>query len=194
MGEFDIHADNLKLMRRAIGVTSQGMTESLSPNDLNVVLRCLSIVSLVSINGIVRILKCRESTNVEARHTSSFLPLTVCSISDDDFVSIFRVHKPRLLAHFCEDLIKTKIYMNAITDKHKALRTAVASNTVSAEALAAAAERKFSFAWTPAGAAFSRLQNFCSELGTVMLTISCAEGDFSLMNWRRNDHCADLAN
>lgn len=157
-----------------------------------VVLRRLSIVFLVSINDIVRILKCPDSPNVETRYIRGVLPLAACNILNDDFVSIVRAHMPRFLAHFCEDPIKTEIYINAVTDKHKALRTALASNTVLAEALAAAAERDFSLAWAPAGAAFSKLQNCCSGTGTAMATSSRVEDDFFLINWRRNDHCANL--
>ena len=82
--------------------------------------------------------------------------------------------------------------MNNVTDEHQGLRTAVAPTAALNTALTASADRKFSEAWSPAGATFFNLQDFCSGIATVMPTTSRVEGDFSLMNWRRNDYCANF--
>jgi hypothetical protein len=50
----------------------------------------------------------------------------------------------------------------------------------------------FSQSWSPCGSRFKDLEKFSAGLATVMPTTSRVEGDFSLMNYRRNSYCSAM--
>jgi hypothetical protein len=47
----------------------------------------------------------------------------------------------------------------------------------------------FSQSWSPCGSRFKDLEKFSAGLATMIPTTNGVEGDFSLMNYRRNSYC-----
>ena len=119
--------------------------------------------------------------------------MQLVEISDVNFVTLVRSHKRRLVEYFQNNLTEVQMYMNKVTDEHKKLQQLVTSDEELSSLLTVEQRKEFSTAWKPVGLRFPTLQNFCCGIATVIPTTSCVEGDFSLMHYRKDDHCARLS-
>jgi hypothetical protein len=82
--------------------------------------------------------------------------------------------------------------VSKVFEQHKALIRILELEPVLRARLERESKKEFSVAWSGVGSRFSELQTFAAGIATVMPTTSRVEGDFSLMNYRRNEYCANL--
>lgn len=186
MGQFSVTVSGLNALCQGIDVEALSILRSLDTQQKAIALRSAAIVYLVSLNGIVRIMKGRQSTHRESEKIPGVLPLQVVKQSTMSFVHLVASHEKRLLASF------DKPFVSRICEDHKALIRAVANEPALQARLEKDASKEFGKAWSGAGSRFEALQTFISGIATVMPTTSRVEGDFSLMNYRRDEHCAAL--
>ena len=92
-----------------------------------------------------------------------------------------------MVNHFQE---KANNVIESICDQHTKLKQCIASEPRLETSFRTC---DFEIAWLPGGSRFQDLQMFCVGLATVMPTTSRVEGDFSLVNYRKNDHCSNLS-
>ena len=95
-----------------------------------------------------------------------------------------------MVNHFQE---KANNVIESICDQHTKLKQCIASEPRLETSFRTCASGDFEIAWLPGGSRFQDLQMFCVGLATVMPTTSRVEGDFSLVNYRKNDHCSNLS-
>ena len=108
-------------------------------------------------------------------------------MSPVDFVELVASHEKRLKTVYDD------IFLEKITDQHKLLKQAVATEPVLLSALKATAKNSFHEAWNAAGHRFTELRTFAGGLASVLPTTARVEGDFSIMGYRRDDNCANLS-
>jgi hypothetical protein len=84
----------------------------------------------------------------------------------------------------CADHIGLKRMLRNSTAKVKDLESAAEINSVS---------NGFDACWAPLSTAFPYLQHFACGLATVFPGSSSVEIDFSILKFRKNDHCSALA-
>ena len=120
----------------------------------------------------------------------AFDSMELFRVSQCDMIALVRKHKKRLVNHFQE---KANDIIESICDQHTKLKQCIASEPELETSFRSCASADFEIAWVPGGSRFQDLQRFCAGLATVMPTTSRVEGDFSLVNYRRNDHCSNLS-
>jgi hypothetical protein len=83
-------------------------------------------------------------------------------------------------------------FVSKVCEQHKALIRTIELEPVLRARLERESKKEFSVARSGVGSRFSELQTFAAGIASVMPTTSRVEGDFSLMNYRRNEYCANL--
>ena len=82
--------------------------------------------------------------------------------------------------------------MNKITDGHKNLQLLVGSDENISSSSKEEQNKTFPEAWKPVALHFPTLLKFCCGIATVIPTTSWVEEDFSLMHYRKDNHCARM--
>jgi hypothetical protein len=82
-------------------------------------------------------------------------------------------------------------FVSKVCEQHKALIRIIELEPVLRARLERESKKEFSVARSGVGSRFSELQTFAADIASVMPTTSRVEGDFSLMNYRRNEYCAN---
>ncbi len=177
-------------MVHSTGVAAQEIQEGMTTQQYNEVILALVVLYLTALNAIVKIIQGRQSTHVESETMPPVLPMELFRVSQCDVITLVRNHKKRLVNHFQE---KANSVIESICDQHTKLKQCIASEPELETSFRSCASGDFEIAWLPGGSRFQDLQMFCVGLATVMPTTSRVEGDFSLVNYRKNDHCSNLS-
>jgi hypothetical protein len=186
MRQFSVAEAGLGALCQGIDVEALELVQSLDDAQKNVALRSAAIVYLVSLNGIARIMKGRQSTHRESEAIPGVYPLQISEMSVVAFVELVSGHNERLLSAF------DAAFVSKVFEQHKALIRILELEPVLRARLERESKKEFSVAWSGVGSRFSELQTFAAGIATIMPTTSRVEGDFSLMNYRRNEYCANL--
>jgi hypothetical protein len=186
MGQFSVTSTAIRTMCLGIDVAASEMEESLNDQERFEVIRGASILYLVTLNGIVRIMTGRQSTHHQGDAIPHVLPLDLLTTSTVQFVALVGAHKSRLLATYDE------VFIQDIWLQHKVLIRIISTEPSLRSQLEKNVKKGFAAAWAPMGSRVAALQMFASGIATVIPTTSRVEGDFSLMGYRRNDHCSGL--
>jgi hypothetical protein len=120
------------------------------------------------------------------------LPLSLSAMSPRQMQDVLVQMRPRLSATLpaafphkvCADHIGLKRILRNKTAMVKDLESAAEINNVS---------NGFDACWAPVSRAFPHLRHFASGLATVFPGRSSVESDFSVLKFRKNEHCASLA-
>ncbi len=182
MGPYTITVVKLKEYILLMGVSALEVFESLSQGEKSAVLRAVSILHLLALNGIMRIKVERNYYDQEFEAVPAYTPLKLVQVPAVDFVHVVRKHKPCILHSFDEQILAK------ITNQQQLLAKAVAREPRLKAALEKVSSGLFNKVWAPVGGErFSSLRLFCSGLSSVIPTTSRVEADFSFINYRKDD-------
>ncbi len=156
-GPYTITVVKLKEYILSMGISALEVFESLSQGEKNAVLRAVSILHLIALNGIMQIKVERNCYDQESDAVPAYTPLKLVQTSAVDFVHVVRKHKPRILHSFDEQMLAE------ITDQQQLLAQAVTCKPRLKAALEKASSGSFNKVWAPVGGErFSSLCLFCS--------------------------------
>ena len=115
-------------------------------------------------------------------------PLHLIELSTADFVRLVSKHKKRILHTLGEQELQK------ITEQNAQLVKVVArSPNVKAALLTDSRHSSFNRVWSALGSDYSSLRMFAAGLASVMPTTSRVEGDFSFINYRKDEYNAALS-
>jgi hypothetical protein len=101
-------------------------------------------------------------------------------------VSLVASHKAQLRSAFDDE------FLQKVCQQQKELVRVAAKEPGLMMQLQSKTQNAFSQSWSPCGSRFKDLEKYSAGLATVMATMSRVEGDFSLMNYRRNSYCSAM--
>lgn len=188
MGPYSASADKLKECVLSIGVTAMEAFDDLAQTEKNSVLRSVSVLYLVALNGIMQFKAERNCYNQDFDSVPPHTPLAMIEVPTVDFVRLVKKHKPRILHSFNES------FMKKITEEQQLLSQSVCREPrLKAALLKTSKSASFNKVWDAAGERFSSLRMFASGIATVMPTTSRVEADFSFINYRKDEFNAALS-
>lgn len=189
MGPYSVTPEKLKDFITCMGVAALEDFENLASNaERNSVLRSVSVLYLVALNGIMEMKAERNCYGQEFDEVPPHTPLALIETSTVEFVHLVRKHKPRIKHSFDDNFLKR------ITDEHLLLQEAVAKEPrFKASLLKVGNSASFNNVWATAGQRFASLRQFAAGLATVMPTTSRVEADFSFINYRKDEFNSALS-
>ena len=172
----------------SMGVAAMDEFNSLDQGGQITVLRATAVVYLITLNGIMAIKAERNCYDQEFEAVPPHTPLHLIELSTADFVHLVSKHKKRILHMLGEQELQK------ITEQHAQLVKVVArSPNVKAALLTDSRHSSFNRVWSALGSDYSSLRMFAAGLASVMPTTSRVEGDFSFINYRKDEYNAALS-
>jgi hypothetical protein len=142
IGQFSVTEAGLGALCQGIDVEALALIQSLDDAQTNVALRSVAIVYLVSLHGIARIMKGRQSTHRKSEAIPCVYPLQIAEMSVVAFVELVSGHNERLLSAF------DAVFVSKVCEQHKALVRILELEPVLRARLERESKKEFSVAWS----------------------------------------------
>jgi hypothetical protein len=185
-GQFKVTFDGIQHLLQGIDVEAAELYTLLDPMLKKYAIVACATHYLHAWNGMVAVLGGRQAAGRESEPQPPCLRTELLETSAVEFVSLVSSHKAQLRSAFDDE------FLQAVCQQQKELVCVAAQEPALVAQLQSKNRNAFLKSWSPCGSRLEVLEKFLTGIATVMRTTTRVEGDFSLINYRRNSYCSAM--